>query len=71
MAKNSPQGRLISQIAIVQKQALPIDLFLPPPMFDSRAKDIARSSYNAVYDVSLFQQELREVRAVLASNTGD
>src|SRR6266404_6218512 len=52
--KDSPQGRLVSQITIVQEKALPIDLFLPPQIFDSRAKDIARSSYNAVYDVSLF-----------------
>src|SRR3981081_2854645 len=55
----------------MQEHLLTVNLFIAAQVLDARSQQIARSTNDAVNGVTLFQKELREIRAVLPCDTSD
>src|SRR5262249_31135800 len=61
----------VRKIAVVKEQTLVVNLRIAPQMFDSRSEEIACPSYDSVHRVTLLQEQLRQIRVVLAGDAGD
>ncbi len=71
LAKNAAQRRRVRQIAVMEEQGLPINLWVPPQMLDPRTEQVARPAHDPVNGVPLLQKQLGQIRAVLSGDPRD
>src|SRR5437762_5810864 len=68
LGNNATESRAVVKIAIVEKEAVSIQLLIPSKMLDARSQQIASTPHDTVHRVPLFQKQLAQIGAVL---TGD
>ena len=68
---NADQTGGIGQVTVVQKEIDVLLVHIPNQMVDSAGIEHRSAASHPVHFVSLFQQQLRKVGAVLAGDTGD
>ena len=71
LVDDSSDGGRVGQIRIVQKQAFFVDAGVIVERIQTRSFECAAATHDAVDFVAFFQQQLGEVGAVLACDSGD
>ena len=71
LVKNASQGRAVGKIAVREEQFFAVNFVVATKVFDTRAKQIARSPDNPVNGVAFCQKRLGQIRTVLAGDAGD
>jgi len=71
LLENAPEARPVGQVAVVQEQPRAGLVRVDVEVIDPVRVEGAGATDDAVDLVALLEQELREVRAVLASDAGD
>src|SRR6266481_4430781 len=71
LGKNPAQRGSVREIAVMEKKRLAVNVFVAAQMLDARTREIARPPDDAVDRVAFFQEQLREIRAVLSGNAGN
>src|SRR5205085_921139 len=70
LGENAAERGPIGEIAVMEEEALAIDIFVAAQMLDARAEKIARSPNDSMNGIAFFQQQFGQIRAVLAGDTG-
>jgi hypothetical protein len=55
----------------VEKKAFAVKIFIATQMFDARTEQVACAPDDPMHSVSFFQEQLREVGAILAGDAGN
>ena len=71
LRENAAQGRAVGKIAVLKKEPVAIKGMVGPEMLDARTHQITRPPNDPVNDITFFEQELGQIRTVLARDTGD
>ena len=71
LGNNATESRAVIKIAIVEKEASSIQLWIAPKMLDARSQQIASASHDAVHRVPLFQEQFGQIRAILTGDPGN
>src|SRR5205823_7509929 len=71
LGNDATESGAVGKIAIVEKEAVSIQLLIPPKMLDARSQQIASTPHDAVHRVPLFQKQLAQIGAVLTGDPGN
>jgi hypothetical protein len=70
-AENPTQRGRIAQVSVVEKKSLPIDRRIVAQMLDALPEQFARAADDSVNLVTLREEEVREIRAILPGHAGN
>src|SRR5450631_1606064 len=68
VGENAPERGPIGEIAVMQKEALSVNVFVAAQVLDPGTEKIARSPDDSVNSVAFLQQQLGQIRTVLAGD---
>ena len=71
LLNDSLQVAAVAQVAVVQREAWIQLVWILIKVIDTSGVEAAGPALYAVYGIALFQQQLRQVAAVLAGDAGD
>jgi hypothetical protein len=69
--KNTAQRGSIGEIAVMKKERLAVESFIPAQMLDSGTQEIARAPDDTMNGVSFFQKQFRQIGTVLTGDAGN